>query len=118
MKRQSDLNQNDLLNMEPAQTDLGAMSVFAPESEDSVNAVPQNGNMTAVPQLNPNVQTFVSPSTPKKKNEKKVLEVTFTAYPKEGTLDGVDLLGDLTQLLNKLGVKMTNLSIRTIDKKM
>ena len=95
-----------------------AMSVGAPEVDDSPSLVQTQADGTSLsPQLNPNVQTFVSPSTPGKRNEKPILEVTFTAFPDQGNLDGIELLGKLTKLLGMLGVKSSNISIRKINKK-
>jgi len=127
MKRSAD----DSLNQQNIQTNVlttdsdavtgesdSAMSVEAPEVDDSPSLVQTQANGTNLsPQLNPNVQTFVSPATPGKRNEKPILEVTFTAFPDQGNLDGIALLGKLTKLLGMLGVKSSNISIRKINKK-
>ena len=107
---------DDLVLNHPS-NNSGAMSVEAPQAEDAMGVQTLSDGNNPGQFLNPNVQTFVGPSTPRKHNEKPILEVTFTAFPREGELDGVDLLGKLTDMLKELGVLASNISIRKIKKK-
>ena len=119
-KKAQILNQNDPLSQPAANGEGSAMSVGSPKEADNLNVQTQNFDPSSTnqnSQLNPNVQTFVSPRTPRKKEEKPVLEVTFTAFPKSGELDGVDLLDKLNEMLSAANLQSSNISIRIINKK-